>query len=348
MKGLDAALLGALATVLAAAPALSCAFHGVKPARTVIDWLLEADGLALARPSPGDAYAFSVVETLRAGGPDAIEAFVDTGARSRLRADPDAAVLFVVEAGGDWRAAALIDARRRRVIDAALAAAPEWGSGFGPERLAFAAALQDDPDPALAELAISEFDKAPYALLRTLELRIPPERLIADLWTSDGYPYQQTRALLLGIAGGAAARAEIRAFLTRTRDWPWAENLGAFAAALVELEGAAGVAWLEAEYLARSDQPLDKIGQIVGALALHGAAGDPALRDPVAAAAARLLASRPEAAVAVAGQFLDQGDWTQAASLSVALRMSPAMEIKDRFRIVAYLAAAHRAARPSQ
>jgi hypothetical protein len=49
-----------LAAILAGGPAWSCAFDTYKPARTAVDWLIEARHLMLARPirrinSPGRA-----------------------------------------------------------------------------------------------------------------------------------------------------------------------------------------------------------------------------------------------------------------------------------------------------
>jgi hypothetical protein len=136
-------------------------------------------------------------------------------------------------------------------------------------------------------------DKAPYDLLRGIDLKIPVESLLADLWTVQGIAYQPIRVLLLGVSKDQAARSEIHRFIARAQDSDTSTNLGAFATALVEIDGPAGIERLEREMLRDPGQPLGKLEQIVEALAIHNGANSADVKDAIGAALERLVGARP-------------------------------------------------------
>jgi hypothetical protein len=202
------------------------------------------------------------------------------------------------------------------------------------------AGLQESPDPALRSLVIGEFDQVPYELLRTVDLKIPASDLLADLWTLQGYPYQAIRALLLGLSDDPTARAEIRENVARAAGRDRAENLGAFAAALIELDGQEAVRALATGMLSDPDQPLDKIDQIVLALSVQNAVADPELRDAISEVVADLVRKRPAAGGSVARHFFTRSDWSQVAPLETLVRNGQLENSADLIAVSVYLARA--------
>ena len=343
LPGLVSRLFAAslLAAILAGGPAWSCAFHTYKPARTAVDWLIEARDLVLARPDPQNQFAFRIVHVIRDGAAsDQIPFLVNSQIRRRLAANPDDAVLFAAGDDAQWRLVAYVDPDFRPIMRAVLDTADRWRTGYHPARLEMAAALQDHPSPALRDLSLRELDKAPYSLLRRIDLSIPPEALIASLWNREDYPYQSIKVLLLGLTRSEKARSEIRAFIDRVADWDEARNLGAFATALVELDRAGGIARLEDTILADRSQPLQKVEQVIEALTIHNGVGSLKLRKAIAAALRRLVQARPETAALVARQFAARSDWSQASWLKTGVQPDNIPGLADRLAVESYLARA--------
>jgi hypothetical protein len=338
---LRAALLGGWLVLAGHGTAQACAFDMVKPERTAIDWIVDADHLVLTRPQAGNAFLFGVEEVL-AGRAEAtpVDQLVDTATRNRLVLNPDDAVLFARIEGGPWHRVGYVDARFRDLMDVALAHRSEWRAGMTQSRTDFIHALQASDDPIQRTVVIGELDKVPYPDLRAFDLHIPVEQLLADLWTPAGYPYQAIRALLLGLSGTPEARAEIAAFIDRVEDWEWANNLGAFAAAYIELEGVAGVEHLARGMLSDAAQPLDKVEQIVMALSVHHGLAEPALRDAIGETIQKLVVQRPETGVAIARQFSLRADWSQSAVLEPLVRARNFTTMGDLLTVSVYLATA--------
>lgn len=323
---------------LVASPAVPCAFDMVKPERTAIDWIVDSDRLVLARPSAENPFAFDVSGVLVGDDPGPpIGLLVDSASRRKLALAPADAVLFAHSADTGWRRVAYVNDNFRTILDSALDHRLDWQNTMPQSRLDFIVALQDSTTPAHKVIVIGELDKVPYADLRQLDLRIPDERLLANLWTRSGYPYQAIQALLLGLSGTPAARAEIHAYIDRVADWGWANNLGAFAAAYIELEGAAGVQHLANTMLLDPNQPLDKLEQIVMAMSVHHGLADPPVKSAIQHSIDALVSQRAEAGIIVARQFSLRGDWSQSAVLEPLVR-ARAVALTDLLTISVYVA----------
>lgn len=345
--GLRNQALGILAAMycLAAGPAISCAFDMVKPQRTKIDLIVAAETLVLARPGASNPFAFEVTRILVGDdkGPP-IKQLVDTTSRRKLSADPTDTVLFAHTPENGWQRVAYVDEGFQDILETSLDHRLSWQNTMPQSRLDFIVALQDSPLPTHKALVISELDKVPYADLRRLDLRISDEELLADLWSKSGYPYQAIRVLLLGLSGTPAARAEIRDYINRVTDSNWANNLGAFAAAYIELEGASGVEHLANTMLLDPSQPLDKIEQIVMALSVHHGIADPQLKATIQEYIDALVVKRPEAGAVVARQFTLRSDWSQVASLE-PLVDERSVALGDLLTISVYVARSKEAAK---
>lgn len=337
------ALAMLLGVAYSSAPATACAFHTTKPDKTVIDRVVETDHLVIARSDPDDLFRFKVVETLVDGGrTPQIAELVDSTTRRRLDANPEDGVLFAhAPDTGTWLRLAYLTPAYGDVLDRVLAERSNWGEGYGPARFEMFALLQTHPDGALRDLALREIDKAPYELLRNLELEIPVADLLAAMSGVQGYAYRPIRALLLGLSGEDAARKYLRrhigAVAALGRGTP---HLGAFATALIEIDGVDGVERLERLLLADPDLPLATLEQVVEALAIHHGVGADGMRVSISAALQRLAGARPEAAPSVARQFGSRNDWSQAATLQRLVQDHALANTADLRAVAVYVAQA--------
>lgn len=347
----SAALLLSVTLALAALPArpaMACAFDMIKPERTLIDWIVDTDSLVLARPAANNPFTFAVVDVLTGAavsGP--IPHLVDSTTRRKLALHPDDAVLFARTLTGEWRRVAYIDDTFRDVLQTALDHRNTWRAAIPQSRIDFIDALQDMTDPRLRTIVIGELDKVPYAQLQAFDLRIPPEELIAKLWTKEGYPYQAIHALLIGLSGTEDARAVISGVIQRAKTGVMPANLGAFAAAYIELEGAAAISALAADILHDPSQSLEKLEQIIMALSVHHALVEDVQKEAINAAIAKLVRDRPAAAEAVARQFTLRGNWSQSVVLNDLVRDRRLVSMDAYYTVALYLAEA-RAQQPTQ
>lgn len=332
-----------VATLLGAPVALACAFHTYLPERTVVDRLLETDQVVLARPVESDPFRFAPVEVLVDGGRAVeIAQLVDSTTRRRLANAPDETVVFAYDAETDgWARLGYMDESFAPVVAAVIEGRSRWQPGYDPARLALFAGLQDNPD--LRQLVLRELDQVPYAQLRGIEMTIPVEELLDGLWSPQGYAYQPISVLLLGLSGEERARVEIRGFIDRVESWDRAQNLGPYATALVELDGVEGILQLEAELLSDPAQPLDKLEQVVEALAIHHGIGSDELRTRIEAALSGLVEMRPEAAAAVARQLGTRQDWSQAKVLEAMMARSEFTSPAVLLPVASYVAMARQA-----
>lgn len=320
----------------------ACAFHLQKPEQTAVDWIVQADLLVVARNSQDRPFSYEAVEILDGRGPAPdIPFLVDAKTRKRLAADQSAGVLFAYDQDADvWRSLGMLTASYREIVTRAIAEKSTWAGAYHQDRFEIFAALLDHPDPALRNLALQEVDKAPYAMLRSIDPGYASDRLSAQLWTLEGYPLQSIRILLLGLSDDASAhkmfRDQIRRMASRRGD----KTLGPIATALVEADGAEGVALIERTFFNDPVQDLGNIEQITEALAIHNGVGTPALRASIGAALTRLINARPETAPVVARQFGARRDWSQAATLQAAMRDNKLPKVSDLMVVAAYVAQA--------
>ncbi|MEO9576329.1 MAG: hypothetical protein ABJ263_05920 [Tateyamaria sp.] len=301
--------------------AMACAFDLVKPERTAIDWIVDTETLVLAHAKPGNRFAFEIA-TVLVGPPDPspIPHLVNSTLRRKLANDPEGKVLFAQSADGQWRRVAYVDVIFRDVLSTALANRDNWRSGMTQDRVDFVAGLQGSPDPRHRALLIGELDKVPYAQLRDLDLRLSDTELIADLWSPEGYAFQAIRALLLGMTGTDEARSAVSGVVERAMDGGTTKNLGAFAAAYIELGGTAAVRSLSNGFFGDASTSPLVLEQIVTAMSVHRALADDEGQREIDAAILDLVQSRPDAASIVAQQFGKRSDWTQVDALEPLMR----------------------------
>jgi hypothetical protein len=242
LRSLAAAIVvGALCTF----PAGACMFHANLPELTITDRLRFADAIILARDN--GSYGFEAVEALR-GERDGVEIpeLADTSTVRRLALNPDDAVLFAHDPNiGEWQRVAYVDDDMRPVLTELLAQIESWPVEYNGERFEFFAALHDYPDASIRQMAHLELDRAPYALLRTLRLRLDPHEIIRSLRVISAYQWLPFNYLLLGISGEEVARKELNRAIAAADQYTLANSLGPAATALIEIDGSEGLARLE-------------------------------------------------------------------------------------------------------
>lgn len=329
-----------------AATAHACAFDLTKPESTAIDWIIKAEALVLARPDPENPFSYKVVKVLRGEENNYDLPFlVHSLYRTTLTQNPEDTVLFRKTTNDSWAQVAYVDPDFNDVLDTTLANLEPWKDDYPISRFAIFEALQTSTNPRLRELAIRELDKAPYKMLRTLDLQFATEDLLANLWTPVGYPFQPIRVLLLGLSNDDRARKEIYGYFTRNQDRDWANNIGAFTAALIELDGIAGVEFLDRTLLSDQRQPLDKLEGVISALAVQRGAAPQDVRQTIDQVLARLVEARPQLAPVVAQQFSTFSDWSQAAPLEKLVRERRLLTTTDLMMVSVYVAQARGSAK---
>jgi hypothetical protein len=253
----------AVALTLGAGGAQACAFHGYTPNPTLVDVLLATEQVALGQPVPGRAGHYRVRQTL--AGPPLTEVEVPPG--WRLNTPQDGLVLLARDgAYGHWLPLAVMEERFAQVITQVMAQQSNWIYGDDGPRLRFFARLVNDPNQQLRDLALQELDRVPYATLRAAPLP-KVQRLPQDLASGDE-ALLPIRVLLAGLSKDRAFAGYLRAELDKAvgQDLPY---LGAFAVALTELEGKAGVQRIFEEYLQPETLPESTQARLVQALALQ-------------------------------------------------------------------------------
>lgn len=341
-----ALVLGVLAALMPA-PVLACLVCITLPERTIADRVIEAETVVLARENPARPFTYVPVEQLRGeASPEAIPFLVDSSMRRRLAADPDAAVLFVRERES-WVQLASVDKSVRAVLDHILEAAPFWDAepDHG-ERFAFFAELHDHPNETIRLLALAEISRSPYAQIRRMTPRLKRVEITRVLRNPTWIEWAPIHILFLGLSDDPADHDFVRRMTRLAAERGIGGNLGAWATALVEIDGLAAIDWLEAAYFADPDRGIDEVRQVVTALAVLAEGGEPALGPRIAAAFRSLARDRPDLAGEAARHLATLGDWSQADTLRAILDAGDISNPAAEFVILSYLEAARAARDP--
>ena len=345
----------ALMLALAVAPAArACAFDAWLPPLTLVDRLFDADAVALGVADPEDPARWVLSGAPRAVSTSAYApdpaAFLAAGADARPPAlDADEAVLFAHDPLDDvWRRLEVVDRVTRPAIERILAEAPGWQDPLDPARIALAAEMLGARDGRLRRLALRELDRAPYPTLRALDLPLGADALAESLRDPAAGQSETIHALLLGLAGGPRAQALVAGRLGAAAPGEAiSPALGAWAVALVELQGEAGVEALDARFLASEAgrDPAD-LAPIVEALAIQAEAAPPPVRARILATLEARLAARPDLAAPVARSFGGRGDYAMGPGVQAALARRAGLPAAEAMTAAGYVFAARKAASP--
>lgn len=317
------ATLWSIGALLTSGVAWACAFHVTLPEKRIGDYILESSVVVLARENPAKHWSYKAIATLKGEGIGVkIDAFVDSSTRRKLAHNPDDTVLFArSRSNGSWRRISYVRAQNRGLYESLVQNSLGWA---GPEsqltRFRFFSALHDHPDNSVRRIAFTELDRAAYRDLRQMQIQVSAHSLMDKLWNPLDQSLAPIRILMLGILGDAKSRAMVSRNIASAQTHNWSVNLGAWATAYVEINGGAGVDHLRSAFLARPGGSQAQFEDVLRALAVHGAHGDPEIQIAIGAAISEVLRERPERVVAIAKIFGEQGDYSRAELFTDTLR----------------------------
>lgn len=235
----------ALLTAFAAPAALACVICAPSSSLTPAQQMINAQRVVVAKP---DGNTWKPVDTLK--GPAGPIPAGQVPAPTNPPPGPKA-VVFVEDAlSQKWDVVGAVSAEHgdwlRKV--AAQKRTAEMNDADWRERVAFHVPMLEHAEPLIADIAYGEVARAPYAAMRSLQGRLDAKKLIG--WLDD--PSRASRwplyTLLLGIAGGADAKAWVASQLAKSAKAHDGSNLAALLTADMEMNGPSRVAALETTY----------------------------------------------------------------------------------------------------
>ncbi|WP_371226166.1 hypothetical protein [Roseovarius sp. 2305UL8-3] len=284
-----------------AGAAKACAFHGYTPNPTLIDILLATEQVVIARPAPSDPNRYMPLETL--AGPDVqdIPIRMTPTTRALLNGKPSSTVLLARDGSyGPWLEIAILDETYRAFVSQVLHRQSELLLGGDKKRFRLFAELLNDQNPDIRRLALQELDRAPYGALKSLRLpRV--QNLRQDLETGDE-DLMPIRVLLAGLSKDRSLTPYLSSELDAAiqREVPY---MGAYATAMIELEGRAAVQDILDRHLKADGLSATTRERLLQALAIQYKTASGSTRRAIARGVADLLRTSPELGDIAARQF---------------------------------------------
>lgn len=331
-------VLIAIAAVVAASPALGCAFHNYAPAPSLVERLSASPSILLARTSSEEPYRFADVVPVRGSGTKQYIPFlVDSATRRRLASSPEDRVLFAMDPNdGTWQRLAYVDADMRGVLDGLLSGLRTWAPHNPLDRYRFFADLLTHENDAVHTLALRELDTADYRTLKSLAPDIDASRLMARLnWRSE-LSLKPIRVLLLGFSQDVEAKRMLEAGV-REYVRVGQSLLGAYATAAIERGGPETAVRLVNTYLIDPTIPITSREQLVEALAIQSNAAGSTMTVAVRHAVQTAIKAQPALAPAVARHFGARSDFSFAETVSDARSETAATSLMDKFILGRYV-----------
>ena len=324
--------------------AWACAICAPAPEQpTLRQQLRAADVVVLARLAPA-AGTYSVVHLIKGDLPKGPIRLAVAPSDAQFRSSPDEALLYRLGDAGWQRAGALSAARAdwvRQLMalpDPVDPAPAQWLA-----RLGFFVAGLEDPQALLAEVAYAEMASAPYASLRVMAPRLDASRLMLWLDRPELKMRRPLYALLLGFVGQSAAASFLQQRMAGLRDPADMPSLSAMLAALIEIQGADGVQWLERHYLSGPLNRDELVPASLLALSVHGSDGQRVSQARVVQAY-RYFVDQPTALAGLVAS--DLGNWSRwefAPAFVHWLRSGRPQSFASRYAMVFYLMRSPRA-----
>ena len=266
--------------------------------------MLASDHVVLARPDLANPFRYTVVERLAGSGTfQEIPYLVDSRSRRRLASDAGTSVLFARDAAdGSWNRAVFVDSAMEPVVRHVMKSLPDWSQPSATPRIEFFAELADHPNATIHQMALRELDLAPYDLLRKLPIAIDPARLMRPLNDPTQQQLKPIRILLLGLSEDESVPGVFAAGLDNQVRVD-GSTLGAYATALIELEGVQAVNTMIAPYLTDSGLSLLAREVLIQAMGMHADTDDAALHAAIVSSVRVALEHEPSLVGAVVRNF---------------------------------------------
>ncbi|MBU2981642.1 hypothetical protein KO498_07410 [Lentibacter algarum] len=280
---------------------LACAFHGYNPNPTLVDVLLTTEQAVIARLDPANSQRYKVTEVLMGSEAPDIPVPVAANIRKTLAASPTNSILLARDgAYGPWMALTILDSRLQSVIKQVVHKQSAFNNGTGEARLAMFAKLVNDQSPAVRRLALQELDRAPYNALQ--RARLPKVQGLKQQLETGDEALMPIRVLLAGLTESQSFSGFMRDELDLAIKGDIA-YMGAYATALVELEGKPAVEHLLQSHLSNKALPLTTRTKLLQALSIQHKTAPRATRRAIAQGVANLLHTSPELSESAAQFF---------------------------------------------
>jgi len=308
---------------------------------TLSQRLRQADTVVLVAPAaPGIAHA---VRQLIKGAPPSGPVLLPAPPSGPAPVPADGPVvdsLLVYRQGSNgWQSAGALPLSRVDWLRQLLAlpqptdaASADWGT-----RLSFLVTDLESPEPLVAQTAYDEIASAPFGAMRGLRSRLQAARLLDWIDTPRLAPRRPLYALLLGVSGDADRLPALRQRLAQLRQPVDSAAVSAMLAAVLELQGDSGVAWLERQYLQAAGRQDWEYQAALLALSVHGKDGQRVSRARVVQAYAGFLRQDTPLAGLVASDLGDWGRWEFDQSFAVLMRSGRPQTFASRYGMVFYL-----------
>ena len=294
------------------------------PEATIIDRLLDADTVVLARADPQNPFAYRAVATLHGDLADpAIDLFVNSAVRRRLGLNPDRAVVLARGAAQDnpedkrWRSIGFASPAFESLVRDTLDNADQWRAAGGEQgRYAYFMHHLASEETMIRETAYLEVGRAPYDVIREADAYVPASKIQRFLDDPLYLEWRRLYILLLGVDASIEDAARIRNAMNSLARFDQTLNLSAWATALIEIDGDAGIDWLERVYLGNPARDTEAVQETLKALSVQGSSGDGRLRPRIAQSYAVLIDTHPQLAGWAARELAAWQDWRLAARLA--------------------------------
>lgn len=297
--------------------AMACAFHSYVPNETPVDKMLASEHIILARPDPENPSRYTAIKALRGSIDDVLlPQTVDSVTRARLAFNPTDTVLFAREGSyGPWEKLSYLDSEYRALVDIVAARLDAWQYGGDEERYQLFADRHDHPNPDIRRLALQELDRAPYDVLRHLAIDPVAAHTIDILHRPEMAEFMPINLLLLGLSNDPAAAPVLQAGLDEALLTQTSPITGAWATALIELQGKAAIDRLAQRLNNDTSLKPDIREALIESFAIHAVSGDGSVKQRIETALSNLLRQDPSLAGIVARQLGTRADWSQADTL---------------------------------
>jgi hypothetical protein len=304
---------------------------------SLLSRLLAADTVVLAAPDlEGSGYkAQALIKGVLPAGPlvpvasSSPSRFISTETRVLLwRANPprwtDAGTLAPARA--DWLRQLLKLPRPANPAD------PAWSV-----RASFLVADIESPQPWVAQAAYEELSIAPYAVMRMLKPQLDPQRLKHWMDNPDLLTRRSLYTLLFGIAATAASAPELAQQLLEVSATRPTAEVSALLAAYLEIQGDAGVDWVEQHFLLRPSRSEAEQQAALLALSVHGNEALRLSKERVVQAYARFIQHNPSRAGFVASDLANWARWEFGATYVALLKSGQPQVFSSRYAMVFFL-----------
>lgn len=271
------------------------------PTESLADRILASEHLVLAREHPERPYTLEAIRTLKGSPADAspIDLLLDSSTRRLLALDPDRSVLCGWSPEQrEWQRLVLFEEPEASVVREIIVRTGAWRKSPA-ERVRYFAGLLGHESTALSDLAHIEVSRAPYTQLLKFADRIPREELHARLGNLRRMEWHALYILFLAQSEDPRDHEFIRGELEDAARYGLSIQTAAWATALIEIDGMAGLQRVRKLYLEKPDRTRKEISAIHAALRVHGDEGKPELRDPIIALYGELLKTHPFIAAAL-------------------------------------------------